>query len=121
MFSRLMSLTACSAMFVASSLTVVKTASAASPCPGFNPSQFVHATTKNFDVYICGADTPHEYVSVSKKNGKKFILPLRKNPDNVNNYVAINGAYCYVLSPNYLKVTKSGKVIVNEKAKWISG
>jgi hypothetical protein len=119
MFSRLMSLAACAAILAASSLTVIKPASAASVCPGFNPSEFVHAVTKNFDVYICGGDTPHQYVGVSKKNNKKIILRLTESPDDFT-YIAVNGTYRYVLTRNYLQVTNNNRVIVNEKAKWLS-
>jgi hypothetical protein len=123
MSSRLISLVVCGTILAVSSLTTVKPVSAGSTdtsiaCPGFNPSQFVHAVTKSSDIYICGADTPHEYVGISKKNGAKIILNLRKSPDKFT-YIAVNGTYRYVLTRKYLKITNKGRVIVNEKAKWL--
>jgi hypothetical protein len=121
---RLISLAVCSAILATSSLTTIAPASAGTTdtsavCPGFNPSQFVHAVTKNFDVYICGGDTPYEYVGVSKKNGKKVILNLVKSPDDYT-YIAVSGTNRYLLTRNYLKVTNKGRVTVNEKAKWLN-
>lgn len=112
-----MSIAACGAILAASSLTAIKPAAAKSnPCPGVNPSLFVHSVTKSFDVYICGGDTPHEYVGVSKKNGAKIVLSLSSFDGRNDIYTAVNGYYRYTLTRNNLKVTNNGKVIVNEKA-----
>lgn len=87
-------------------------------CPEVNPSQFVHAETKNFDVYICGGDLPHTYVGIAKNGNGRITLPLEDTKDNYT-FVAVNGDYRYVLTRNWLTVTRNGRTIVREKARWI--
>lgn len=94
-----------------------------SKCPQGNPSEFVHAVTKNFDVYICGGDLAHVYVGVPKNGSGKIVLPLENTEGGdrftfvaVNN--ANNGYYRYVLSRNRLTVTNNGTTIVSEAARW---
>ncbi|MBA3922387.1 MAG: hypothetical protein H0X31_12085, partial [Nostocaceae cyanobacterium] len=53
-----------------------------SACPEYNSSQFVHAQSKRFQVYICGGDLPHIYVAINNNTGEKFILPLQDSGDN---------------------------------------
>jgi hypothetical protein len=90
-------------------------------CPRGNPSQFVHAETRNFTVYICGGDLPHTYVGIAKNGNGRITLPLQEVSRNT--FVAVNrnnnGYYRYVLTRNLLTVTRNGRTIVRESARWI--
>jgi hypothetical protein len=91
-------------------------------CPEDNPSQFIHAETKSFDVYICGGDLPHLYVGVAKENGNKIMLPLQSSQDS-REFTAINSdqnnSYTYILNQKFLTVLKNGNPIVVEAARWL--
>ena len=83
---------------------------------GLNPVQFIHAQTRNFNVYICGnEDNPNQYVGVSKKDGKRLVLPLiEQSPAGIA--LAVNtGGYLYQLTRESLMVFLDGRMIVNEK------
>lgn len=90
-------------------------------CPEDNPSQFVHAETQNFHIYICGGDSPHVYVGRNKKSDDEITLPLTQTSRR-NTYVALNedypNIYRYVLTPYQLTVTKNGRIILRENARW---
>lgn len=86
-------------------------------CPGYNPSEFVRAETKNFFVYICGGDLPHTYVGIAKNGRGNITLPLRTVEND--RFVAVNGNHRYTLTRNKLTVTRNGRTIVNEAARWI--
>lgn len=91
-------------------------------CPQGNPSEFVHAETKTFDVYICGGDLPHIYVGRSKDGSGEITLPLLQTSKR-KTFVALNESYPniyrYTLTPDRLTVTKNGKTIVSERARWL--
>jgi hypothetical protein len=91
-------------------------------CPEDNPSQFIHAETKNFDVYICGGDLPHVYVGIAKKNGIKIVIPLQES-QNPQRFIAVksdsNHRYTYILNRNRLTVLRNDKPIVIEAARWL--
>ncbi len=89
-----------------------------SGCPNSYDSQFVHAETKNFEVYICGGDLPHTYVGIDNNTGKSITLPLRESGDN-HTFVAVNGYYRYILTRNWLTVTENGRVVVRQRARWV--
>ncbi len=90
-------------------------------CPEGNSSEFVHAETENFDVYICGSDFPHVYVGRAKNGNGEITVPLVQTSKR-NTYVALNenypNIYRYVLTPDRLTVTKNGRTIVSENARW---
>ena len=78
-----------------------------------NDTTHARAVTKRFYVNICGSrSTPDRYVG-SSKNGQSIILPLKSYGNGT--YTANNGKIRYTLTPNYLKVTENGRVIVKEK------
>ncbi len=89
-----------------------------SACPEYNSSQFVHAQSKRFQVYICGGDLPQIYVAINNNTGEKFILPLQDSGDN-QTFLAVNGYYRYILTRNWLTVTENGTVIFRQRAKWL--
>ncbi|SRR5579883_468002 len=90
-------------------------------CPENNHSEFVHAETHNFDVYICGEDLPRIYVGRAKNGSSEITIPLIQTSRR-NTYVALNedypNIYRYVLTPSQLTVTKNGKIIIRESARW---
>jgi len=92
-----------------------------SECPDNYNTEFVHAETHNFDVYICGDNFPHVYVGRAKNGNGEITIPLAQT-SNRNTYVALNedypNIYRYVLTPHQLTVTKNGKTIVRERARW---
>ncbi len=92
-----------------------------SECPDNYNTEFVHAETPNFDVYICGNDFPHVYVGRAKNGDSEITIPLA-HTSNRNTYVALNedypNIYRYTLTPYQLTVTKNGKIIVRERAHW---
>ncbi|MDF5729114.1 MAG: hypothetical protein PUP92_14065 [Rhizonema sp. PD38] len=91
-------------------------------CPQGNPSEFVHAETNRVDVYICGGDLPHIYVSKAKDGSSEITIPLLQTSKR-KTFVALNensrNIYRYTLTPERLTVTKNGKVIVSERARWL--
>jgi hypothetical protein len=91
-------------------------------CPEDNPSQFIHAETKNYNVYICGGDLPHLYVGIAKKNGSKIMLPLQ-NSQSSREFTAVNfdhdNHYTYILNQKLLTVLRNGNPIVVEAARWL--
>lgn len=91
-------------------------------CPQGNSSEFVHAETNNFDVYICGGDLPHIYVGRAKDGSNEITLPLLQTSKR-KTFVALNESnrniYRYTLTPQRLTVTKNGKTIVSERARWL--
>ena len=93
----------------------------ANECPEGNQSEFVHAETKNFDVYICGGDLPHIYVGRAKNGNGEITIPLIQTSKR-KTFVALNedypNIYRYVLTPERLTITKNGKTIVSENARW---
>jgi len=89
-----------------------------SGCPGDNDSQFVHAKTKSFEVYICGGDLPHTYVGIDNNSGNTITLPLQETGDN-QTFLAVNGYYRYILTHNWLTVTENGRVVLRQRARWV--
>lgn len=91
-------------------------------CPQGNSSEFVHAETHKFDVYICGGDLPHIYVGRAKDGSSEITIPLLHTSKR-KTFVALNetypNIYRYTLTPERLIVTKNGKTIVSERAKWL--
>ena len=86
-------------------------------CPRGNPSQFVHAETRNFTVYICGGDLPHTYVGIAKNGKGRITLPLQNTTGQT--FIAVNNNYRYILTRNWLTVTQNGRTILRERATWI--
>ncbi|MBR8835652.1 MAG: hypothetical protein DSM106950_16970 [Stigonema ocellatum SAG 48.90 = DSM 106950] len=91
-------------------------------CPEGNSREFVHAETRDFDIYICGRNFPKVYVGVAKNGDGDITLPLVETSRR-NTFVALNhnypDTYRYVLTPDHLTVTKNGRTIVNQGARWV--
>ncbi|MBR8835627.1 MAG: hypothetical protein DSM106950_16845 [Stigonema ocellatum SAG 48.90 = DSM 106950] len=89
-------------------------------CPEENPHQFVHAETDHFDVYICGRDLPHIYISIPNNGVGGITLPLDYARDYT--FIAMNDdyrdSYRYVLSRHRLEVIRNGRTILSERATW---
>jgi hypothetical protein len=83
-------------------------------------STFVAVETKNFLVSICGGDTPHNYVGLDKKTGRKISLPLTVNgTKNRGRYFeAVNGEYTYGVTVSNtnknLTVKRNNRTILRE-------
>ncbi len=80
---------------------------------------FVEAETKSFVVYICGADTPSSYVTITKSGNKKVVFTLggynSGEGTNKGEYVAVNENIFFFLTENFLRISQDGLTIVEEK------
>jgi hypothetical protein len=71
---------------------------------------FVTAETENFNIYICGDNSPTDYVGVSKKTKESILLPLKSS----SQFIAKNGKYTYAVTRQFLTVAENGKIIKKE-------
>ena len=89
-------------------------------CPEDNPSQFVHAETDNFDVYICGGSLPNIYIGIPKNGRGEITLPLEYAKGDT--FVAVNDDYRdnyrYVLTRHQLAVVRNGRTVFSQRATW---
>jgi hypothetical protein len=85
-----------------------KTASISS-CPN-GKKTFVTAETTNFLLYICGQNTPTDYVGVSKSTKKSIFLPLKSG----NQFVAKNGEYTYTVTRQFLTIAEGRNIVKKE-------
>ncbi len=87
-------------------------------CPEDNPSQFVHAETDDFDVYICGGSLPNIYIGISKNGRGEITLPLEYARGDT--FVAVNDdyrdRYRYVLTRHQLAVVRNGRTVFSQRA-----
>lgn len=78
-----------------------------------NDTTHVRAETKGYYVNICGTPSqPNRYVG-SSKTGQAIILPLKTY--SPGKYIAVSGNITYILTPDYLTVTKSGRTILKQR------
>jgi hypothetical protein len=75
-------------------------------------STFVTAETANYVITICGGDLPGTYIGESKNGSGRIRLPLQSY--GRDRFVAVNGDTRYVLTPNELRVTQNGRIILRE-------
>jgi hypothetical protein len=80
---------------------------------GNGSTTYARAETKGYYVNICGdSDGPNRYLGAGK-SGQAIVLPLQSHSNN--KYTAASGNIRYIVTPNYLTVTQSGRTILKQK------
>jgi hypothetical protein len=74
------------------------------------------ALTRSFIVYICGNNSPLNYIAIARGSNRRIIVPLSNSKSQAENkYVAVQGDTSYVLTRNVLRVSQNGQIVVKEK------
>jgi hypothetical protein len=80
---------------------------------GNGSTTYARAETKGYYVNICGdSDGPNRYLGAGK-SGQAIVLPLQSHSND--KYTAASGNIRYILTPNYLTVTQSGRTLLKQK------
>ncbi len=80
---------------------------------GNGSTTYARAETKGYYVNICGdSDGPNRYLGAGK-SGQVIVLPLKSH--SADKYTAASGNIRYIVTPNYLTVTQSGRTILKQK------
>jgi hypothetical protein len=80
---------------------------------GNGSTTYARAETKGYYVNICGdSDGPNRYLGAGK-SGQVIVLPLQSHSND--KYTAASGNIRYIVTPNYLTVTQSGRTILKQK------
>ena len=80
---------------------------------GNGSKTYARAETKGYYVNICGdSDGPNRYLGAGK-SGQVIVLPLQSHSND--KYTAASGNIRYIVTPNYLTVTQSGRTILKQK------
>lgn len=74
---------------------------------------FARIQTKGYYVNICGnANGPNTYLGAGK-SGQAIVLPLESY--STGKFIAVSGNIRYIVTPNYLTVTQSGRTILKQR------
>jgi hypothetical protein len=77
------------------------------------------AVTRSFIVYICGNNSPLNYIAIARSNNSRIIVPLNNSKSQTevtkDKYIAVQGDTSYTLTRNVLRVSQNGQLIVKEK------
>lgn len=80
---------------------------------GKGSTTYARAETKGYYVNICGdSDGPNRYLGAGK-SGQVIVLPLQSHSND--KYTAASGNIRYIVTPNYLTVTQSGRTLLKQK------
>jgi hypothetical protein len=77
------------------------------------------AVTRSFIVYICGNNSPLNYIAIARSNNNRTIIPLNnaKSQGEVSKdkYIAVQGSTSYTLTRDVLRVSQNGQIVIKEK------
>jgi hypothetical protein len=77
------------------------------------------AVTRSFIVYICGNNSPLNYIVIARSNNSRIIVPLNNSKSEgevtKDKYVAVQGDTSYALTRDVLRVSQNGQLVIKEK------
>ncbi|AFZ03208.1 hypothetical protein [Calothrix sp. PCC 6303] len=77
------------------------------------------ALTRSFIVYICGNNSPLNYIAIARSNNNRTIVPLNNSKSqgevSKDKYIAIQGGTSYTLTRDVLRVSQNGQILIKEK------
>ena len=80
---------------------------------GNGSTTYARAETKGYYVNICGnSNGPNRYLGAGK-SGQVIVLPLKSHSND--KYIAASGNIRYIVTPDYLTVTQSGRTILKQR------